>query len=102
MFLRHLQSAQHPLINTTQTQLKVLHRGTNTPVVSVTGLNVASYSTLVVKFPCFLALYVLFGKGRVLREYLGAVFGYMYSFVSLIDVSSLDLLQLCVCLCYMV
>ncbi len=55
----------------TQTQLNVLHRGTNTPVVSVTGLNVASYSTLVVQFTvaisscslgCFLALYVGFGR----------------------------------------
>lgn len=49
---------------------------------------------------CILALYVGFGKGRVLREYLGAVFGSMCSFVSLIAASSLDLLQLCVCVCY--
>lgn len=48
---------------------------------------------------CILALYVGFGKGRVLREYLGAVFGSMCSFVSLIAASSLDLLQLCVCVC---
>lgn len=49
---------------------------------------------------CVLALYVGSGKGRVLRGYLGAVFGSVCSFVSLIAVSSLDLLQLCVCVCY--
>ncbi len=89
-----------------QTQLNVFHRGTNTPVVSVTGLNVVAYSPLVVKVTvaisscslgCFLALYMRFGKGCVLRGYLGAVFGCTCSFVPLIVASSLDLLQLCVC-----